>query len=575
MPDTTSKSAPFKYSDYYDAYKAAAYWRDVDSVNGISVSSAGAAPGRAVWNTSGTYGAGVISESMGYAMMLAALYNDKTTFDQLSATVQATIKGSSTALMPWYLNESQANKFTIADENSASDGDINIALAYIYADQAASAYGWESTTSNNELYYTLAKNYITAIRQHDFSTNDSEANNHILQDGWKQALNGFSRENWHPDYSDPRAYQLFELYDTAGASFWDQALDYTSEAWKAVFNFGANDAGRSENPNTGTIDASKYYVNISNPTYGALKASDQYTRFTFNRYGDTYNADSSRLPMRILNYINAEENNGNSAITGIANANLKALNEAFANTNHWYLTDVKIAPHYLTGTGYTQNFFAAGLLALAGNSHLSDPAGTSTTVANLNTEFGSNGINGTNVAPTGGWAIGNGLQGDDVFNDALTLWGLTVYEAGNTDLGRSVNSIISSDPVTGLMLSAPVNKDSPIFSNDYFSAQQSYSPKAEAIRIAGLNRSEDAFGFKIGATNDKHPRIETFSSSRESNKLIKSIKPLIFDRRTEELYASFSSSDSRFNDLTPFAQFIQPQSNLEKIQAHLIQTHLI
>jgi len=58
--------------------------------------------GLAIWNTTGTYGPGVVSESMGYAMILAALYDDKATFDRLSATVQAGIKSGVTGLFPWY-----------------------------------------------------------------------------------------------------------------------------------------------------------------------------------------------------------------------------------------------------------------------------------------------------------------------------------------------------------------------------------------------------------------------------------------------------------------------------------------
>lgn len=587
MASTMSHSSePFKYSDYYDSYKAAKYWRDVKEVNGSSVSS-GTDPGRAVWNTSGTYGAGVISESMGYAMMLAALYNDKTTFDQLSATVQTTIKGNEKPLMSWYLTEGNDSKFTIRDPNSAGDGDINIALAYIYADQAASIYGWGSSTTNNELYYTLAKNYATAIRQNDFSTNDSEANNHILQDGFKQAEAGFAGNNWHPDYSDPRAYQLFELYDTEGASFWEKAQDYTKEAWKAVFNFGANDTGRSENLTTGTIDASKYYVNISNPTYGALKASDQYSDFTFNRYGSDYNSDSQRLPMRILNYINAEENTADVDMIGVANANLKALNKHFADTNYWYIPDtLKIATPYDGDGDFTQNFTAAGLLAYAGNSHLSDPAGTSTTVANLNTMFGTNGINGTSVSPSGGWAIGNGLQGDDVFNDALTLWGLTVYAAGNTDLERSamgadaasadllghMNSINSSDPITGnLMLSETGKKDTFIFSKNYLSANRDDTEATGTVRIVNFNRKEDRLGFDTNKLKGAQPKIKTFANTRKANKLIKNDQPFILDRRTGELYTTLNSSNAdRFSDLTPFAQFVEPQTRLGNIQADLI-----
>jgi hypothetical protein len=567
----------YKYSDYYNSYKEAQYWRDVKEVSGNSVNS-GTAPGRAVWNASGTYGPGIVSESMGYAMMLAALYDDKETFDQLSATVQAAIEESTKPLMPWYLitiTESQPNEFKIADNNSASDGDINIALAYVYADQAASVYDWDDSTSNNELYYTLAKDYIAAIRQYDFSQKDSEANNHIIQDGFKQAINGFSSENWHPDYSDLRAYQLFKLYDTTGATFWDQAQDYTKEAWKAVFNFGANDTGRSENAAKGLINASSRYVKISNPTYGNLEASDLYTGFTFNRQDDKYNADSSRLPMRILNYINAEENTGDTEIIGVANANLSALNQAFQGPKNefYYITDtVNIAPPYSTGSGYTQNFTAAGLLALAGSKHLS-VAGTQETVENLNTEFGTNGINGANVSSSGGWAIGNDLTRDDVFNDALTLWGLTTYEAGNTNLLDQVNSIKSFDSITGnLMLGETGKEDVFVFSKGYFRTKGNDNLQERGmVRIVGFNRKEDELLFEAGKmTGRVRTKIRRFVTDSKANKLINKDKPFILDRRTGELYATFigSNSDS-FTDLTPIAKFLEKESSFANIKADL------
>jgi endo-1,4-beta-D-glucanase Y len=68
-------------------------------------------------------------------MILAALYNDKTSFDRLSAPVQAGIKSGSTRLFPWYWTQKSgaSTEYSYADLNSASDADINIALAYMYA----------------------------------------------------------------------------------------------------------------------------------------------------------------------------------------------------------------------------------------------------------------------------------------------------------------------------------------------------------------------------------------------------------------------------------------------------------
>jgi hypothetical protein len=382
------------------------------------------------------------------------------------------------------------------------------------------------------------------------------------------------------------------MYDTTGSAFWDRAQYYTTEAWKAVFNFGVSDQGRSENAQTGPIDASKYYVNISNPTYGNLQASDTYAGFTFERSGTEYNSDSSRLPMRILNYINAQENAGADEVVGIANANLKALNKAFADTNYWYITDkVEIAYPYTTGSGFTQDFTAAGLLALAGSDLLSDPAGTTTTVTNLNTEFGTNGMNGSTVywnddtQTGGGWAIGNGLAGDDVFNDALTLWGLTVYDAGNTDLARTalgasspgllshMSAVDSRDPITGdLMISERGKKDTFIFSKEHFSTDSSESASTGTMRIVGFNRKQDKLGFETrDRLGTRKTTIKTFHTNSKANRLINKDTPFLLDKRTGELYTTVGSSTTdRFNDLSPFAQFIESDSSLGKIQASLI-----
>ena len=94
---------------------------------------------------------------------------------------------------------------------------------------------------------------IAAIRLYDFSKHDLRmANNYVLADGYSQAQETFSKNNWHPDYSDIRAYQLFRQYDVYYANFWNGAIAVTKNCWKAIFNFGANDKRIYENASAGT-----------------------------------------------------------------------------------------------------------------------------------------------------------------------------------------------------------------------------------------------------------------------------------------------------------------------------------
>jgi endo-1,4-beta-D-glucanase Y len=188
------------YSSYYEQYRNGAFWVDVTKMGNTAVSN-----GLGIWDGQGTGGAGIVSESMGYAMVLAALYDDKTTFDRLSATIQAGIpygkSGTPTNLFPWsWKSSTSTTTFSAGNNNntnpydSASDGDINIALGYIYADKAKSVYGW-SDPSSGSTYETMAKNYIAAIRLRDFTTasGQSDANEHILCGGADLALGGYTR----------------------------------------------------------------------------------------------------------------------------------------------------------------------------------------------------------------------------------------------------------------------------------------------------------------------------------------------------------------------------------------------
>jgi hypothetical protein len=461
----TSKYYP-GYAHYIANIQKApdSFWRQVTKMGDQLVPT-----GLAIWNGSGTQGAGVISESVGYAMILAALYDDRATFNKLSLTVQAGIaynqsKGKP-GLFPWWWTAPgpSPTEYSPKDLNSASDADINIALAYVYADMAVTHCGWSNPTllptyfiqnspnfNATPTYQMMARNYITAIRENDFSRDDTNtANNYVLAGGYVQAKSHFSNNDWHPDYSDIRAYQLFQAYDTPdGAVFWATAISTTKICWKAIFNFGSSDP-RTENANSGSIDAAKSWVKLSNPTYQNLQASSvDYSKVTATRGGadpQLYTSDSQRLPIRLLNYINATKNS-DADMSGIASANLTALGTSYSNTKLMcadqpvgcFLIDkVQIGnPWPQPGSGFIQNFNAAGLFAYASNNTLTydnrDAVHT-----DLAKKFGD-GNNGTINMDLNPPPPPPGYK--DGFNASLTLWGLTVSKDGETPLQKYILS---------------------------------------------------------------------------------------------------------------------------------------
>ena len=433
---TTATSS--KYNSYYEEYASAGnYWATVTKMGNQTVSE-----GLGIFNRDTGGNVNLVSETMGYAMILAALYDDQYTFDQLSATVQAGIlsgvtpSNTKTGLLPWTWTQASTGNFVLeVGESSASDADINIALAYIYADNAFAVYGWTNkpTQGSDLTYKEMAANYIQAIRTRDFAaTATPTANRFILTDGSDQAASG-GIYSWHPDYSDIRAYQLFSVYDSSYSSFWQSVISYTKEAWKAVFDFGSADTRitRTTQPPTGTdIQASQYNTFLSGATYGSLTFSSSYSGVLASRYSTVYDTDSCRMPIRLMNYINAAENNDTS-MTGIANSILTALGSTYLTNNPQLVANINIwTPFDQNDASYTQDFIAGGLLALAGSSKLTY-ADRTTVAQNLVTAFG-NGMNGT---------IQDALTSGDGFNDSLTLWGLTVYSGGNTPLQEYINEL--------------------------------------------------------------------------------------------------------------------------------------
>ena len=463
------------YSSYYNAYKASTtYWKPANNFQSFTSTtttypvSSGGSSGLVILDggsTANIAGVQAASESIGYSLLLAAQYNDRTTFDRISAFIQTAMKASGRTLMPWEVvtqdsgvtwqvppTKDPGTDQEVNYSTSASDGDINIALGYVYAYFAASTYGWSPNDSNGNSYYYLAASYIDAIRTLDFNANDSNTyNRYILADGSSQVIyNGGITGSWHPDYSDPRAYQLFQYFDSENAQFWESAESQALTSWKAVFDFGSADP-RTVQSGTGSINFATQNSNLSNATYG-IQAASSYSGYTGTRYSDQYDADSQRMPIRLLNYVQASENASNTDMSGIASSMLTALGTSFqtggSSGANQITNSVPISSPYANGGWYTQNYTAAGLLALA-----AAPATTWTNkdavFSNLDGRFGTTGMgSGANDQ------VPNNLTGDSGYNDSITLWALTVADKGGTNvdnpLQAAINNLQSSSSTSAL-----------------------------------------------------------------------------------------------------------------------------
>jgi endoglucanase len=149
-------------------------------------------------------GSSVVSEGIGYGMLLAVANNDQPLFDKLWKfySDHLDLQG----LMNWAMDACAVPGNNNA--NSATDGDLDAAMALVQADAA-----WGG-------YITTAKTLIGKIKT---SETDSCPNGlNVLRPGDK--FGGCSDPNnlgkVNPSYFAPAYYRVFALVDTANAAFW-------------------------------------------------------------------------------------------------------------------------------------------------------------------------------------------------------------------------------------------------------------------------------------------------------------------------------------------------------------------
>jgi endo-1,4-beta-D-glucanase Y len=137
-----------------------------------------------------------VSEGIGYGMLYAVYFNDKTTFDALWAYEQRFV--DTMGLMNWNINSD--GTVATRGKNSATDGDEDMAFALLMADKQ-----WGGYTS-------VAKDFIGKVATGDFGT-----------DGTIKGGDMYVAVN--PSYLAPAFYRAFGVY--TGDPRWSTILDQT------------------------------------------------------------------------------------------------------------------------------------------------------------------------------------------------------------------------------------------------------------------------------------------------------------------------------------------------------------
>src|SRR5581483_2787086 len=150
-------------------------------------------------------GSSVVSEGIGYGMLLSVANDDQPLFDKLWKFYSDHL--DSQGLMNWAMNACDPPGNNNA--NSATDGDLDVAMALVQADVRWSGYT------------AAAKTLIGTIKQ--FETDSCSNGLTVLRNGDK--FGGCSDTNpgnmgkVNPSYFAPGYYRVFARVDTANAAF--------------------------------------------------------------------------------------------------------------------------------------------------------------------------------------------------------------------------------------------------------------------------------------------------------------------------------------------------------------------
>jgi hypothetical protein len=191
------------------------------------------------------------------------------------------------------------------------------------------------------------------------------------------------------------------------------------------------------------LTVNTFYINSFSSNYTSVNGT--YYGQDYSNGGSssqTYWTDCARMPMRLMNYVNASENS-DPDMQGMASALLSALGKTYKDQGFNSLTSsINIYTPFTQnyGSSYVQDFMGAGLMALASNTSLNPLQGACVSAdvySNLTNDFGSD---GTQLSTFNDQGKG--------FNCSLTLWGLTINKNSQNALQRYMESYKTSATAT-------------------------------------------------------------------------------------------------------------------------------
>jgi endo-1,4-beta-D-glucanase Y len=156
-------------------------------------------------------GGSVVSEGIGYGMLLAAGNGDRTLFDELYKFYTDHLDAQ--GLMNWSLDTCAAPGNNNA--NAATDADLDTAMALVQANAVWGGYASQAAT------------LIGAIRQHEVDTTGCPGGIYALKpgDAWGGCNDPNNPGKIDPSYFAPGYYRVFATIDTANAAVWQKLAD--------------------------------------------------------------------------------------------------------------------------------------------------------------------------------------------------------------------------------------------------------------------------------------------------------------------------------------------------------------
>lgn len=165
-----------------------------------------------IWN-----GGGVVSEGIGYGMLITANAGTQEDFDAVNAFYEKGSK-SEKGLLNWTCTFDAAACSVVCTGNGATDADLDIAAALLQAGQRwGGSYSAKALTLIKALRNSVVETCgsIRAIRPGDKWGGCTEGKGGLI----------------NPSYYAPAYYRAFAKVDTEGAATWNQLVEDTYPLW--------------------------------------------------------------------------------------------------------------------------------------------------------------------------------------------------------------------------------------------------------------------------------------------------------------------------------------------------------